>query len=60
LNTYRYKNHINGTNIPCIGISSWGYTAGKEQLEPSVSGVDECHTPGSLSHMTIDAIQPVR
>ncbi|CAF4288157.1 unnamed protein product, partial [Rotaria sp. Silwood2] len=33
LNKYRYKNRKNGVDIPCIGIASWGYTAGNEQLD---------------------------
>ncbi|CAF1118720.1 unnamed protein product [Rotaria sordida] len=33
LNKYRYKNRKNGLNVPCIGIASWGYTAGNEQLD---------------------------
>jgi hypothetical protein len=37
LNTYRYKNQKDGIEIPCIGIASWGYTSGKDQLERSTS-----------------------
>ena len=33
LSNYRYKNHKQGFDVPCIGIGSWGYTAGNEQLE---------------------------
>ena len=33
LNNYRYKNHKHGLDVPCIGIGSWKYTAGNEQLE---------------------------
>lgn len=33
LNNYRYKNRKHGVDVPCIGIGSWGYTAGKEQLD---------------------------
>ena len=33
LNKYRYKNKKNGVEIPCIGIASWGYTTGNDQLE---------------------------
>ncbi|CAF0982195.1 unnamed protein product, partial [Didymodactylos carnosus] len=29
----RYKNTKTSSKIPCIGISSWGYTIGHEQLE---------------------------
>ena len=32
MNNYRYKNQKHGLDVPCIGIGSWGYTAGKEQL----------------------------
>ncbi|CAF1637673.1 unnamed protein product, partial [Adineta ricciae] len=28
LNNYRYKNEKHGLDVPCIGIGSWGYTAG--------------------------------
>jgi len=33
LNHYRYKNLQHGLDVPCIGICSWQYTAGNEQLE---------------------------
>lgn len=33
LNNYRYKNHKHGLDVPCIGICSWEYIAGTEQLE---------------------------
>ncbi|CAF3607748.1 unnamed protein product [Rotaria sp. Silwood1] len=33
LNKYRYKNRKNGVDVPCIGIGSWGYTTGNEQLD---------------------------
>jgi hypothetical protein len=33
LNNYRYKSHKHGLDVPCIGICSWEYTAGTEQLE---------------------------
>ncbi|UJR12701.1 hypothetical protein I4U23_016875 [Adineta vaga] len=32
LNNYRYKNKKHGLDVPCIGIGSWGYTAGNELL----------------------------
>ncbi|CAF3552086.1 unnamed protein product [Rotaria sp. Silwood1] len=32
-NKYRYTNRKNGLDVPCIGIASWGYTAGNEQLD---------------------------
>ncbi|CAF3929782.1 unnamed protein product [Rotaria sp. Silwood2] len=32
LNNYRYKNKKHGRDVPCIGIGSWGYTAGNDQL----------------------------
>lgn len=35
LNNYRYKHLQHGLEIPCIGIASWQYTAGTEQLENS-------------------------
>ncbi|CAF4299808.1 unnamed protein product, partial [Adineta steineri] len=33
LNNYRYKNRKHGLDVTCIGIGSWGYTAGNEQLD---------------------------
>ena len=33
LNKYRYKSDIDGVDIVCIGIGSWGYTAGKDQID---------------------------
>ena len=35
LNQYRYKNSKHGLEIPCIGISSWQFTSGVEQLNHS-------------------------
>ena len=32
LSNYRYKNEKHGLDVPCIGIGSWGYTAGNELL----------------------------
>ncbi|CAF0772753.1 unnamed protein product [Adineta ricciae] len=32
LNNYRYKNRRNGLDVPCIGIGTWKYTAGNDQL----------------------------
>ncbi|CAF1451499.1 unnamed protein product [Rotaria sordida] len=37
LSKYRYKHQKDGIDIPCIGIASWGYTAGKDQLDRSMS-----------------------
>ena len=69
LNTYRYKNQKDGIEIPCIGIASWGYTAGKNQLDRSMSA-STCNSTGELSIVTmpiqkyrynlgVDAIQMV-
>lgn len=33
LNNYRYKNRKHGLDVPCIGVCTWEYTAGTEQLE---------------------------
>lgn len=33
LRTYRYKSRKQMLDIPCIGIASWGYTAGNDQLQ---------------------------
>ncbi|UJR11714.1 hypothetical protein I4U23_015895 [Adineta vaga] len=38
LNNYRYKNRKQGLDVPCIGIGTWKYTAGNEQLERLVIG----------------------
>lgn len=55
LNKYRYKNQVDGLDIPCIGIASWGYTAGNEQLDRSLSfTTDSGHNKG------ISAIQMVK
>ncbi len=70
LNKYRYTNQKDGLDIPCIGIASWGYTAGKDQLDRSLSSPTP--TPiatGSNSNLTskknkfsfgIEALQMVR
>jgi hypothetical protein len=64
LNKYRYRNQKDGLDIPCIGIASWGYTAGKEQLDRSLSNTID--SSGNTSprksryQFGIDAIQPVR
>ena len=59
LNKYRYKNQTKGLDIPCIGIASWGYTAGKEQLERPLSNAD-VHEPTKCTFDAgIDAIQLV-
>ncbi|UJR27965.1 hypothetical protein I4U23_009223 [Adineta vaga] len=39
LNNYRYKNQKHGLDIPCIGIGSWGYTAGNEQLDDKTNSM---------------------
>ena len=44
LNNYRYKNHKNGLDVPCIGICTWEYTAGTELIEnsrPRLSTTDD-------------------
>ena len=33
LKNYRYKSRKHSLDVPCIGIGSWKYTAGNEQLE---------------------------
>jgi hypothetical protein len=33
INIYRYKSHKQGLDVPCIGICTWQYIAGTEQLE---------------------------
>ncbi|CAF3362365.1 unnamed protein product [Rotaria sp. Silwood1] len=39
LNNYRYKNRKHGLNIPTIGIASWGYTAGNDQLDSQSTNI---------------------
>jgi hypothetical protein len=62
LNKYRYKNRTNGADIPCIGIGSWGYTAGKDQLNRPLSTTSESSSVESKKdrqYVAIDAIQLV-
>ena len=33
LNNYRYKNRKHGLDVPCIGVCTWEYTVGNEQLD---------------------------
>ncbi|CAF1107903.1 unnamed protein product [Rotaria sordida] len=33
VNYCRYNNRKHGLDVPCIGIASWGYTAGNKQLD---------------------------
>ena len=37
LKNYRYKSHKHGLEVPCIGICTWEYTAGTEQLENPIT-----------------------
>lgn len=65
LNKYRYKNRKNGLDIPCIGVASWGYTTGKEQLQRSSSiGSESAATTTSTKRFRlnpgIDAAQLVK
>ena len=63
LNKYRYKNQTDGVNIPCIGIGSWGYTAGKEQLDRSIAGlssIDLGNKKTSALNITLDALNMVK
>ncbi len=63
LNKYRYKNRTNGADIPCIGIGSWGYTAGKDQLNRSLSTTSESsiiESKKAQQHIAIDALHSVR
>jgi hypothetical protein len=32
LNNYRYKHRTHGLVVPCIGICTWEYIAGSDQL----------------------------
>lgn len=38
LSNYRYKNRKHGSDVVCMGIGSWGYTAGNDQLIVQPSG----------------------
>jgi hypothetical protein len=51
LSNYRYKNQRHGLDVPCIGIGSWGYTAGNEQLvhQPTTVSVNKTNTRGMRS-----------
>lgn len=63
LNKYRYKNQTAGVDIPCIGIASWGYTAGNDQLNRSLSITNETNIYESRrirQHAAIDAVHTVR
>ncbi len=68
LNKYRYTNQKDGLDIPCIGIASWGYTAGKDKLDRSLSVESTMSqdsngnivTKHSRYNFGIDAIQMVR
>lgn len=33
LNKYRYKTRKQGLNVPCLGVCTWEYTAGTDQLD---------------------------
>ncbi|CAF4941330.1 unnamed protein product, partial [Rotaria sp. Silwood1] len=64
LSKYRYKNQKDGIDIPCIGIASWDYIAGKDQLDQSISKTSNNHntivnTPSKKyqHNIAIDAIQ---
>ena len=36
ISNYRYRNRKHGLDVPCIGICTWEYTAGSEQLSTSI------------------------
>jgi hypothetical protein len=66
---YRYKSHRQGLDVPCIGICSWQYIAGTEQLEilttesPMNNDDDINRTPAFLKssrHVRSGSIQLVR
>jgi len=67
LNNYRYKNRQYGLDVHCIGIASWGYTAGNEQLDnrPITPLISTHHAKGTRSfmrqplHQTVSAIPMV-
>lgn len=54
LNNYRYKSRKHGLDVPCIGICTWEYIAGTEQLErpamrTSMTNDDDMSRTGKLS-----------
>ncbi|CAF3943375.1 unnamed protein product [Rotaria sordida] len=51
LNNYRYKNRKHILDIPCIGIGSWGYTAGNDQFDgqPRNFPINESNTKRTRS-----------
>ena len=68
LNNYRYKNEKHGLDVPCIGIGSWGYTAGNELLSkpasilpPSMNGYSKSShlLTKSMRSQTLDAVHMV-
>lgn len=64
LSNYRYKNRKHGLDVPCIGIASWGYTAGNKQLEnqSNTSSTNGSSLKVTRSHMrtTSHVIHAVR
>ncbi|CAF0814171.1 unnamed protein product [Adineta steineri] len=56
LSNYRYKNRKHGLDVPCIGICTWDYTAGNQQLQcqhietPSPDDADLNKTIDLLKH----------
>lgn len=61
LNNYRYKNDKKGLDITCIGIASWDYTAGTEQLQEPINGspisANKIQDTFSYSNATISRMQ---
>ena len=62
LNNYRYKNPKHGLDISCIGIGSWGYTAGNDQLEhsPVAPMIDPSETKGRTSFRRTAQVQTLQ
>lgn len=65
LSNYRYKNRKQGPDVPCIGIASWGYTAGNDQLDDQhkifPSNVNSLKTPRSFTrHLHSQGTHSVR
>ncbi len=61
MNNYRYKNRQHGLDVPCIGIGSWGYTAGNDQLEhqPISASMNANGTKGTRSFMKLNQNETV-
>ena len=68
LSNYRYKNRKQGLDVTCIGIGSWGYTAGNDQLQQTLvpASIDSNEGKGmrpfrrSHQNQTVQSLRVVR